>query len=82
MKHELLVSFDNDALGGKIDESIKKLKEIKDVWTKAGYIDIHISFDDEWGYYDEHNIVVNITGTKRNEVDPKKIKNGRDLFKK
>ena len=74
MKRETLVSFGEYEINGDIDEVIKKFQKIRNVWKKAGYVDIKIEIDDEWGYYDEHNIIVKVTGVKE-------IKNGRDLFK-
>jgi len=76
MKRETLVTSPVDAfLNGDLGETIKKLASLKKTWQKGGYTDIHIEFEDEWGYYDEHNINVKLTGIK-------KVKNGRDLFKK
>lgn len=74
MKRELLESFGNYDLNGNIKDSIKKLKDLKTKWEKAGYKDVELEITDEWGYYDEHNIIIKVTGKKE-------IRNGRDLFK-
>jgi len=74
MKRETLVTFSDCMFEGDLGEVISKLSDIKKTWKKAGYIDIQIEIADEWGYYDEHNTVVKITGKKE-------LINGRDLFK-
>ncbi len=75
MKREPLAQFSQYEMDGDIDEVIKKLADVKKKFKKLGYIKIRMDIEDEWGYYDEHNIIIKITGEKE-------LKNGRDLFKK
>ena len=65
MKKERLKTDSAYDFDGSIDTIISNLKSVKKEFEKLGYTDISLEIEDEWGYYDEHDINVIYYGRKK-----------------